>query len=187
MARLQSDKVSFAVREEQVVIDVLLYLHKKGVWNVECQRVAKSFLEWLMVYRDSLENVFDLAIQEGCQFKRFRTNDPNGWHETAELKKVPRDKVEHAKKEHRTKVILRRSRRIIDSAHKLGIPLDEVNSMFTHIQHASSTDEKLQALGEEIVKLHMENEDLRKENSDLRQMFLARLEALERQCGFPTK
>ncbi len=165
MARLindgKDDQVAFSIREEQIVIDVLLFLYMEGVWDKSCQRVATSFLEWVIVYRDSLEQVFDEATRLGFQYQRFSTKNPDGWRETAVLKGVPLAQVQAKKDEHRAMVLQRRSRKILITAERMGIPKADINGCFQNIQHEPDIRDILEYMTTEMDRMQKEINELK--------------------------
>jgi len=163
MARFKNDRVALSVGEEQIVIDVLLHLYKEGQWDYACNRVATSFLEWLIIYRDSLEKVFDKASRGGFTFPRFPTHNPDGWRETATgIKKMSPANATLAKNEHRKKVLKRRSRKILETAKKLDIPKEDVHALFQHLHQepergsSSNQDVLMKFMTEELLRMDEE-------------------------------
>ena len=158
MARLIKDRVALGVKDESILIDVMLEMYRKGLWDQNCVNTQNSFLKWVMPFRDTLEALFDKARTNGITAKYFPTNDSDGHPgEQVKLRGLNEEQAKKAKEEHLERVIHRRSRMIIEKSRVLGLTQDELVACFPDVQQEEPAldriERKIAFLGESIVEL----------------------------------
>jgi len=160
MARLIGKKLAISAKEEIELVEVLVGLHLKNSWDENCRHVQRSFLEWVLIYRDSVDQLFDYATRHKIKFVRFATDNPSGYPgDTVKLKGLSPEWVEQAKIKHNRSIIYRRSRLIMEKATQARMTTAEINSCFPTIQHGAMIDseridQQITFLGETILEMH---------------------------------
>lgn len=151
MARLavvenQPDRIVLSLKDEKIIAELLVLLHIENLWNKDCAAVEESYLKWVVIYRDSLEKVFDLAEQHNININRFPTNDENGYRDYVKLRGLTNTERENAKKKFRDETSKRRCILVLNLLKRKNINIREAFQSFKNIQQIELEDEcKLEA------------------------------------------